>query len=121
MNFSILRRTLCPSSSVVLLRGLKTTAPKAMAAIGSRMYTKAEMYTEADHINPVEFQRYLQSRDRELKGYLVEESEILASESFNADASLSEGSSTNGSLNGRAVNEEFAKQIHDLLNPNYGE
>ncbi|KAJ2362918.1 hypothetical protein IW150_006876, partial [Coemansia sp. RSA 2607] len=93
----------------------------AMAALGSRMYTKVEMYTETDHINPIEFHKYLQSKDRQLKEYLVEESEILANDSFNADASLSEGASTNRSHNSHTVNSEFAKQIHDLLNPKYGE
>ncbi|KAJ2854689.1 hypothetical protein J3B02_002548 [Coemansia erecta] len=88
-----------------------------------RAYTKVDTDVEASQLNPTDFHKYLQTRNREPMEFMAEESEILVSESFGADASLSKDASSNNSgLHGsRGVNEEFAKQIHDLLSPTYGE
>ncbi|KAJ2104401.1 hypothetical protein GGI16_002768, partial [Coemansia sp. S142-1] len=52
---------------------------------GVRMYTKTEIYTESTaELNPIELLKYLQSnKERELREFMSEESEMLACESFN--------------------------------------
>ncbi|KAJ2063908.1 hypothetical protein GGI17_001401 [Coemansia sp. S146] len=89
---------------------------------GVRMYTKTEIYTEsAAELNPIEFLKYLQSnKERELREFLSEESEMLACESFNVDPDVPFSKAPAAKSGSKAVNEEFAKQIHDLLNPSYG-
>ncbi|KAJ2858958.1 hypothetical protein GGH94_006359 [Coemansia aciculifera] len=89
---------------------------------GVRMYTKTEIYTEsAAELNPIEFLKYLQSnKERELREFLSEESEMLACESFNVDPDVPFSKAPAAKPSSKAVNEEFAKQIHDLLNPSYG-
>ncbi|KAJ2741644.1 hypothetical protein GGI20_005040 [Coemansia sp. BCRC 34301] len=106
-----------------LPRGPLMLAPTA----STRAYTKIDIYTESEaQLNPIEFHKYLQSnKERELREFLTEESEMIASESFNVDRDIPSSSkipaSSPASKSGnKAVNEEFAKQIHDLLNPSYG-
>ncbi|KAJ2909861.1 hypothetical protein GGI21_001454, partial [Coemansia aciculifera] len=54
---------------------------------GARAYTKIDIYTDSDaQLNPIEFHKYLQSnKERELREFLAEESEMIACESFNVD------------------------------------
>ncbi|KAJ2328562.1 hypothetical protein GGI00_004160 [Coemansia sp. RSA 2681] len=92
-----------------------------------RAYTKIDIYTDSDaQLNPIEFHKYLQSnKERELREFLADESEMLACESFNVDrdvpSSKTPAAAAHTAKSGnKAVNEEFAKQIHDLLNPSYG-
>ncbi|KAJ2024017.1 hypothetical protein IWW57_001181 [Coemansia sp. S610] len=89
---------------------------------GMRMHTKVDIYTESSaELNPIELLKYLQSnKERELREFLTDESEMVASESFNVDPDVSFSKSPNTKHGNKAVNEEFAKQIHDLLNPSYG-
>ncbi|KAJ2833634.1 hypothetical protein GGI24_000766 [Coemansia furcata] len=89
---------------------------------GVRMYTKTEIYSgSAVELNPIEFHKYLQSnKERELREFLTEESEMLACESFNVDPDVPFSKAPAAKSGSKAVNEEFAKQIHDLLNPSYG-
>ncbi|KAJ2001267.1 hypothetical protein GGI04_003804, partial [Coemansia thaxteri] len=67
-------------------------------------------------LDPIGLQKYLQSnKEREMREFLCEESEMIACESFNVDPDVPPAHHHN-----KAVNEEFAKQIHDLLHPSYG-
>ncbi|KAJ2708233.1 hypothetical protein FB645_000079 [Coemansia sp. IMI 203386] len=121
MNFALVTRTLRPCSVVSRASKTSALAKRMLAPAGMRAYTKIETSVETSQLNPIDFHKYLQGRDREPKEFMAEESEILVSESFSADASLSKDSPSNGSHGNRGVNEEFAKQIHDLLSPSYGE
>ncbi|KAJ1826874.1 hypothetical protein LPJ56_001966 [Coemansia sp. RSA 2599] len=126
MNLAIVTRALRPCSAIYRVpRATTALATRALAPVGLRAYSKIETtgVEEAGQLNPTEFHKYLQTRSREPRDeFMAEEAELLVSESFGADASLSKDSSSNAALHGsRGVNEEFAKQIHDLLSPTYGE
>ncbi|KAJ1993247.1 hypothetical protein GGI25_005080 [Coemansia spiralis] len=90
----------------------------------SRPYTKVETTTrvetaeieESKHLSPIEFHNYLKSRDRESREFLAEESETVAADSFIADRSFEQ----HDVQPRKELNEQFRKQIHDLLQPSYG-
>ncbi|KAJ1957800.1 hypothetical protein GGI12_004920 [Dipsacomyces acuminosporus] len=104
------------SCTRALSSACKASAP-ALAS-GARAYTNIDIYTETEHLNPVAFQQYLQKKDREFKEFLSDECDMIATESFPVTNSPLASAPLNGSS--KAVNEQFAKQISDLLNPSYG-
>ncbi|KAJ1948844.1 hypothetical protein EC988_005009 [Linderina pennispora] len=83
----------------------------------ARMYTSINQYTASEHLNPVDFHQYLQSRDREFREFLSEESEMVATESFPDEAPLGKVPLNQA---GKSVNEEFAKHVCHLMGPGYG-
>ncbi|KAJ1847715.1 hypothetical protein IWW55_007161 [Coemansia sp. RSA 2706] len=101
------------------LRQMALRLRPAMVPMLRRLHTNTSIDVETEHIDPIELHKFLQARDRAAsKEFLEDEKEMIASESFNVDAEVP----TTGAHPGRskAVNEEFAKQIQDLLHPDYG-
>ncbi|KAJ2158047.1 hypothetical protein GGF46_004069 [Coemansia sp. RSA 552] len=94
--------------------------PAAVPA-ARRAYTKVQIYTETEQLNPVEMHKFLQGRGRELKEFLEDESEMIAAESFNVDPDLPlDAHAGREASSAKGVNEQFAKQIQALLHPDYG-
>ncbi|KAJ2607729.1 hypothetical protein H4S08_004728 [Coemansia sp. RSA 1365] len=113
----------CPGARRVA--GQKWLRPALAVPSGRRAYTKVDMYTKTEYLSPIEMQKFLQNRDRELKEFLDDESEMIASDSFFFDSSVHSNATNATSAEAsdkpaKGVNEEFAKQIQDLIHPNYG-
>ncbi|KAJ1734611.1 hypothetical protein LPJ72_002266 [Coemansia sp. Benny D160-2] len=148
-NTALLQRVLPSRSATSLLSASsKANAARAISMAGqqrkwwhAKVDVKATSSVESaeEHIDPIGFHNYLKNcRDRgELKEFLAEESEIIATDSFNdpSSQSLSAASVSVGETMGRSggagasgsaridskdLNEQFKKQIRDLLNPSYG-
>ncbi|KAJ2801514.1 hypothetical protein H4R20_003639 [Coemansia guatemalensis] len=113
----------CPGARRIA--GQKWLCPALAASPGRRAYTKVDMYTKTEYLSPIEMHKFLQNRDRELKEFLEDESEMVASDSFFLD-STAHANAIDATANAtpdkpvKGVNEEFAKQIQDLIHPNYG-
>ncbi|PIA13917.1 hypothetical protein COEREDRAFT_89133 [Coemansia reversa NRRL 1564] len=113
----------CPGARRVA--GQKWLHPALAVPLGRRAYTKVDMYTKTEYLSPIEMQKFLQNRDRELKEFLEDESEMIASDSFFLDSSVHSNATdatpaAASDKSAKGVNEEFAKQIQDLIHPNYG-
>ncbi|KAJ1891853.1 hypothetical protein LPJ66_006685 [Kickxella alabastrina] len=122
MNPTFIRRYINPTKTTAVLRRIHHTPRPIQFARG--YITKIDTYTDTDQINPIEFHNYLKSKEEyEAKEFMEEEEDTLAKESFGADASLCKDTPTavEATASGREVNGEFARQIHDLLSPTYGE
>ncbi|KAJ1787283.1 hypothetical protein LPJ59_005762 [Coemansia sp. RSA 2399] len=102
-----------------LVRRRAAAAPRLQRA----MHGKIEIISvEAKHLSPTEFHNYLKSRNdrQELKEFLSEESEIVAMDSFNDPPSYHQEPAESSHINNKGLNEQFRKQIGNLLDPAYG-
>ncbi|KAJ2483312.1 hypothetical protein IWW56_000504 [Coemansia sp. RSA 2131] len=87
-----------------------------IAPLLRRAYTKLNVYSEPEHISPIELQKFLQTRDHRTE-FLDEDEEMIVRGSFNVDRDVP----TTARLDkAKGVNEEFAQQIQSLLHPDYG-
>ncbi|KAJ2079281.1 hypothetical protein H4R24_003885 [Coemansia sp. RSA 988] len=105
--------------------GQKCLRPALAVPLGRRAYTKVDMYTKTEYLSPIEMHKFLKNRDRELKEFLEDESEMIASDSFFFDSAshanaIDATTAATSDKPSKGVNGEFAKQIQDLINPNYG-
>ncbi|KAJ1667961.1 hypothetical protein IW140_002395 [Coemansia sp. RSA 1813] len=105
--------------SIPLVRRTPSLQQSKAAASAMALHTKIDLTVESKHLSPTEFHNYLKSRDgRELKEFLSEESEIVAMDSFNDPPSYQQQpSSESTNIDSKDLNEQFKKQIHDLLYP----
>ncbi|KAJ2273480.1 hypothetical protein GGH19_003718 [Coemansia sp. RSA 1807] len=87
-----------------------------IALLFKRAYTKLSVYSEPEHISPIELLKFLQTRDHRTE-FLDEDEEMIARESFNIDRDVP---TTTRLDKPKGVNEEFAQQIQSLLRPDYG-
>lgn len=98
---------LSASRITLFRRPLVSTIPQRSLASLASLASKGQL-------NPTQFHRYLKSnKPNELKEFLADESEIIAAESFHLQQQ-------HPHPHPQQVNSEFAKQIHDLLQPTYG-
>ncbi|KAJ1731802.1 hypothetical protein LPJ61_002353 [Coemansia biformis] len=87
----------------------------AAPAVAVRAYTRPEApSSEAGHLDPVDMHKFLQGRDRLHREFLDDESEMIVTESFFFDVGAPPTTPA------KPVNSEFAKQIQELLKPEYG-
>ncbi|KAJ2864064.1 hypothetical protein GGI22_001809 [Coemansia erecta] len=110
--------------NTVIKRALPLVRRRAAAPWLQRaMHGKIEITSvEVKHLSPTEFHNYLKSRSdqQELKEFLSEESEIVVMDSFNDPPSYNQESAEAPQINNKALNEQFRKQIRNLLDPAYG-
>ncbi|KAJ2556999.1 hypothetical protein EV175_001625 [Coemansia sp. RSA 1933] len=122
MNAMIKRAGLFNSRSFSLFARAVPQGRRAAVAMAG-LHSKIEI-TEIDskHLSPIEFHNYLKNRGerQELKEFLSEESEIVSMDAFNDPPPSSFQQESEPRIDNKDLNEQFRKQIGNLLGPSYG-